>query len=277
MTPSEYFRNKRVVITGGSSGIGLAMARRLVGVGASVSLLARKREALDDAMRTLVLASPGAGVVIRSLDVSDADATARTIGELVVDGVDILVNSAGITLPGRFVELPPLTFRTQMEVNYFGTVNACRAVLPHFLERKAGHIVNVGSLGGLIGIYGYSAYAPSKFAVTGFSQALRAELRPHGIFVSVAHPPDTDTPMLANETPLRPAETRAIAGTAPAMTADVVAAKILAGSAAGQFDIFCDGTSRAMAFAQGVAPWSVRWVCDSAQRKAGALLLPQGE
>ncbi|WP_394831100.1 SDR family oxidoreductase [Pendulispora rubella] len=264
---SDYFAGRRVVITGGSSGIGLSLAHHLAAAGADLCLVARRPGPLEMARAAIVQAFPSCRVCTSAVDVADEAAVTRGLAPILEDGVDVLLNVAGVTRPGRFIELPPDEFRSQMDANYFGVVHMCRAVVPHFIGRRAGHIVNVGSLAGIIGIYGYSAYCASKFALTGFSQSLRAELWPYGIRVSIAQPPDTDTPMLVNETPLRPPETAAIAGTAPVRSADEVARAILRGAARGDFEIWGDRTSQLLAFLQGATPWLARWVCDAAQRK----------
>ena len=86
-----------------------------------------------------------------------------------------------------------------MELNYFGTLYPVRAVVPSMIERRQGHLMLVSSAAGIVGVYGYSAYAPAKFAVRGLAETLRAELKPHGIVVGCAYPPDIDTPGLEAE------------------------------------------------------------------------------
>ena len=108
-------------------------------------------------------------------------------------------------------DLEPELFRQLMDVNYFGTVNVVRAVVPSMIERRRGSIVGVSSAAGLVGVFGYSAYTPTKFAVRGFLETLRAELAPYGIHVGCSFPPDTDTPQLADEEQYKPKETKAIA------------------------------------------------------------------
>jgi 3-dehydrosphinganine reductase len=138
------------------------------------------------------------------------------------------------------------------------------------VERRSGAVCNVSSMAGVIGIYGYTAYAASKFAIIGFSQCLRAELWPHGVRVSVVCPPDTDTPQLEFENRYKPKETRAIAGNVKTMTAEAVAASMLAGMAAGTFEIIPGMDGQVSALAQRLVPGVVRWVCDGSQRKAAA-------
>ncbi len=270
-TRSSYFSGKTVVVTGGSSGIGLAFARLVLGEGAKVVLVARRQEVLAEAKGSLARSRSAGDVDTLALDVSAAKDVEEKLGALVKDRpVDVLVNNAGVVLPGRFLELPADEFRKMIDVNYLGAVHACRAVLPGMVARHAGHVLNVSSLAGVIGIYGYTAYAASKFALAGFSQALRAEMWPHGVGVSVCFPPDTDTPQLAFENQYKPSETRAIAGNVKTLSADQVADAMARGIERGQFEIFPDVGSRFSALAQGLVPGVVRWVCDDAQKKARA-------
>jgi 3-dehydrosphinganine reductase len=99
-----------------------------------------------------------------------------------------------------------------MDVNYFGTLHTVKAVLPHMMAQGKGHIVNVSSIGGVVGAFGYTAYGASKFAVYGFTEALRAEMKPHGIDVSLVLPADTDTPQLREEREIQPLEIKMISG-----------------------------------------------------------------
>jgi 3-dehydrosphinganine reductase len=149
-----------------------------------------------------------------SADIADPVQASTAVREVTttVEAPDILINSAGIVFPGYVEELDPAAFRRQIEVNYLGAVYVTKAVLPAMLERRGGHIVNVCSAAGFLGMLGYTAYGASKYALRGFSEALRTELKPRGIDVSVVFPPDTDTPQLVYDKANRPQEIDAIVG-----------------------------------------------------------------
>jgi 3-dehydrosphinganine reductase len=269
MRVRDYFSGKSVIVTGGSSGIGLAFAQKIAALGAEPVLVARRQSVLDDAKQTILRRVQGARVDTIALDVANEEEVSRVLGARMDERpVDMLVNNAGVVMPGRFLELASKEFRQMMDVNYFGAVHTSKAVLPHFARRRQGHVLNVSSLAGVLAIYGYTAYSASKFALVGFSQALRAEMWPHGVRVSVCFPPDTDTPQLAFENQYKPAETKAIAGTVKTLAPEAVADAMIDGMARGSFEIFPDLASRMVALGQGVLPGVARWVCDSAQKKA---------
>lgn len=227
------FHDQHAIITGGSSGIGRATARLLTRRGAHVSIVARRQGPLDETLAELepLRGSQSQRLRAYSADLADWEQTRQAIAALTTDGPppDILVNAAGVTHPGYFEELPLDIFHTMMDVDFFGTLHPIKAVLPVMMERRSGHIVNISSMAGFMGVFGYTAYSAAKFAVRGFSDVLRAEMKPYGIRVSVVFPPDTDTPQLHYENQFKPLETRRIAGTAKTLTADQVAQAIVRG------------------------------------------------
>ena len=235
------FADKSVLITGGASGIGLALARQLVVQGAHVCLLARDVQKLENARQQLETLRVNAQqrIAVLAADVSDNASLSPVLSNwIAADGVpDVLINSAGVARPGYFEELTEEIFRWMMDVNYHGTVNTIRCVLPGMIARKSGQIINFSSIAGVIGVFGYTAYGGSKYAVRGFSDALRAEMKPKGIRVSIVFPPDTDTPQLAWEDQFKPFETRSISGTAKPISADKVAAAVLKAAARGKYAI----------------------------------------
>lgn len=246
------FAGMHAILTGGSSGIGRATALALAERGAHVSLLARGQDRLDDAAAAIQAAGGSAATV--AVDVRDATATVRAIETLTAEHgpCDILVTSAGIARPGYFEQLDAEIFRDQMEVNYFGTLHAVRAVAPSMIERRQGSIVTVSSAAGLVGIFGYTAYTPTKYAVRGFSESLRAELAPYGIHVGCVFPPDVDTPQLEEENRYKPAETKAISGTVKPLQTEKVAGVIVKGIEKRRFWIIPDATTKLLGRAGGL-------------------------
>ena len=174
-----------------------------------------------------------------SADVSQADSITTALQQAISNWgtPDILITSAGIAHPGYFTELPLEVFEQTMSIDYFGSLYSIKAVLPSMIRQKQGQIVLISSGAGLIGIYGYSAYCPAKFAVRGLAESLRGELKPQGIRVTVVYPPDTDTPQLAAENKTKPQETKQITASAKTWSATAVAEQIMRAVEREQFAI----------------------------------------
>lgn len=149
-----------------------------------------------------------------------------------------------------------------MDVDYFGTLHAVRAVVPGMMTRGRGSIVGVSSAAGLIGVFGYSAYGPAKFAVRGLFESLRFELRPYGIHVGVAFPPDTDTPQLAFEEPYKPLETKRIAGIIKPISAEKMADAIVRGIQRRSYVITADAQTALLARIGGLVFPVLAWIFD---------------
>jgi NAD(P)-dependent dehydrogenase (short-subunit alcohol dehydrogenase family) len=191
---------RTVVITGGSSGIGLSTAHAFARRGDNVVLVARGRDRLDDAARQCealggrALAVPG--------DVTDAGRMREVVDAAVAayGGVDVWVNNAGTSLWGPFEEIPPEVHRRLVEVDLVGAMNGAHAVVPHFLARGGtGVIVNVVSIGGRIPIAWAAGYSAAKFGLAGFTDALRQELAVRSrIAVCGVYPAYVDTPTPVN-------------------------------------------------------------------------------
>ena len=227
---------KHVIITGGSQGIGLSTAQACLARGARVSIIARNHEALASAQRS------NPGLHVASADVSNV--AALTAALALLEGLqgpcDILITAAGSAEPGYVGHLDPATFRRQVDVNQLGTVNAVQAVLPGMLQRGKGHLVLVSSVVGLIGVFGYAAYAPTKFAVRGYGLALDAELRDQGIRVGIAYPPDTLTPGFERENLTKPRETHLVAGALKPVAPERVADALVRGIERNRLHISAD-------------------------------------
>jgi len=220
------------LITGGSSGIGFALAKKLSQEGVSLCLLARDIEKLAQAkqeLEKLTKSHPDQFVDTISCDVTDYDTLTTLLDAWLEnhDTPDLVINSAGITYPGYFQDLDVEIFHRLMDVNYFGTLHILKYLIPKMISQGKGTVVNISSQAGFVGVFGYSGYGASKYAVRGLSDVLRAELKPLGIQMSIVFPPDTQTPQLEFEESLKPPETKAIAGSAHVLSAEHVAKTIL--------------------------------------------------
>jgi NADP-dependent 3-hydroxy acid dehydrogenase YdfG len=176
------------IVTGASSGIGLAVARRFLEEGADLVVVARRGERLeafaDDARNA------GRRCVVITGDVREEE-TARQTVERALDElgkIDILVNNAGIGIYGNLVETSADDFDQMMDTNMRSTFLFTRHTVPSMLERGSGAIINVASMAGVMGFAGEAAYCATKFAQVGFTQALDRELRPRGIKVGAVCP-----------------------------------------------------------------------------------------
>jgi len=193
-------RGKHVFITGGSKGIGFAIAQAFLRKGCRVSIVARSIKDLDEAKKILMEDSPGR-VSRYSADTTRSDQLSKAVAAAEQDmgPIDILVCNAGISIPKLCTQTTIEEYEKQVDVNYMGTVRTTKLVLPRMLERQSGHILFVSSVMGVLGFAGYSSYAPTKWAIRGFADCLHNELQGTGVSVSIAYPPDTDTPGFAIE------------------------------------------------------------------------------
>jgi short-subunit dehydrogenase len=185
-----------VVITGGSDGIGAEIARQLAardGSGIALVLAARDQDKLDQVAAEC--AKLGAQALALRTDVSDQQQCRRLVTSAVerFGRIDVLVNNAGRSAHALFEDVPDLAWYEElMRINLWGSVWCTQAALP-YLKAAQGSIVAVSSLAGLIGVPGRTAYSASKFAMTGFFEALRAELKGAGVSVTIAYPGVVDT------------------------------------------------------------------------------------
>ncbi len=261
-----------VIVTGGSSGIGLATARLCVQRGYDVAIVGRSAEKLAAAKAELdALATDRAQrILTRSADLSVFEEAREAIDSIVAEGFgpDILVNSAGVIVPGEFATMPLEDFESNMSCGYWSVVYPCRAAVPYMIERQRGHIVNVSSVAGYLGIYGYTGYSSAKFAIMGFTEALRFEMKPHKVSVHVVCPPDTDTPALAYEHTLRPPETDVIAGNIKPISPEKVAQAIAKGVWRNKYYIIPDALSSFYFRLKGIWPELFFSIVDGDVKKA---------
>lgn len=185
----EYdFKGRAVVITGGSRGLGLLIARELAAQGARLALLARDRDELQRAASDL--AASGAEVLTLPCDVRDRDVARQAIEQVVsrFGQIDVLINNAGIISVGPVENMALADFEDAIATHTFGPLYTMLAAMPHMRRQGGGRIVNIASIGGKIAVPHLTPYTTSKFALVGLSDAMRAELAKDGIAVTTVCP-----------------------------------------------------------------------------------------
>ena len=183
------------VVTGAGSGIGRALARKLSAAGSALALADIDEKGLAETAASLP--GKGAGISTHVLDVSD-ESGVRAFADDVISRhgrVTLLINNAGVALHGSFEEISLEDLRWLMGINFWGTVYGVKYFLPTLKQQPRAHIVNISSVFGLVAPAGQSAYSASKFAVRGFTEALRHELENTPVFVSCVHPGGIQTPI----------------------------------------------------------------------------------
>ncbi|MFJ4653637.1 SDR family NAD(P)-dependent oxidoreductase [Nocardia sp. NPDC088792] len=259
---TRYWAGRHVVITGGSSGIGLEVTRLALAAGARVSVVALA----DPALAGL---SSHAEAETGRLAVFAADVTRQHETQAALElarahhgRIAALIVCAGIAKPDYFQRLETRDFEKHMAVNYFGALHVIRDALPDLQSAERASITVISSMAGVLPCFGYGAYSPSKFAVRALCEVLRQELKPGGVSVTVVLPPDVDTPQLAAEAATKPAELVALSGTAP-ITAEAVARALLIGAARGRVTVVPSMAGRVVQWLVGAAPRATAYLMDA--------------
>lgn len=203
MKLSNRISNAKTIVTGASSGIGLALAQSLAARGAHVALLARPTPRLDQALKLVQASRQHQVQIISALpaDITHPNEVEQACRKFLAEfgAPDLVLHSAGGLEVGHFQQLQPADYQRVMAVNFLGSVYTTRELLPAMISRKAGSLVFISSVLGRLSPLGYSAYGPSKAAVDAYAESIRMEVKAKGIHVMVAYPSDTDTPQLSYE------------------------------------------------------------------------------
>ncbi|KAH8420767.1 hypothetical protein KR222_004310 [Zaprionus bogoriensis] len=231
---------RHVVVTGGSKGIGLCLAVECALKGADVTVIARDEKVLGGAVALLevVRQRPEQKFQYRSLDIGgDYELVARVLAELEESIGDIyaLINCAGMAICGLFEEVSVADVHKLMNVNFFGSYNCTRYVLPKMKKAGDGIIVLTSSQAAMFGIYGYGPYSSSKYALRAMAETIAMESRAHGVSVTLALPCDTNTPGFEQEEKSKPRETKIISGGGGLLEPEVMAKAILKDALKGNF------------------------------------------
>ncbi|RHY91648.1 hypothetical protein DYB35_003287, partial [Aphanomyces astaci] len=237
------YRGKHVLVTGGSEGLGRAIALQLVAAGADVTIVGRRADALQRVVDEANTSnSPTRGrIFTQTADVTSPQAIKCAVGQAQasVGPIDILLPNAGKSIVGYMVEHPIQSFRDSMELNYFGTLNTVNAVLPTMVQRQEGCICFITSAAALASYVGFSAYSPTKYAVRGLADCLRNELSSSGISIHVAYPGSMDTPGFELEQLTKPTECKAIEASETLYKPEAVASSILKDLKHGVHNMYC--------------------------------------
>ncbi|XVE80924.1 hypothetical protein DITRI_Ditri15bG0020400 [Diplodiscus trichospermus] len=233
-------KDRHVFITGGSSGIGLSIAKRAASEGARVSIMARNLDKLKQAKQSILLAT-GAEVSIFSADARDYEAVQRAVND--AGPIEILVVSHGVYEHDELERQDLDVVKYMLDVNLIGSFSVIKAALPQMKHRKDKRPASISlmvSQAAQVGIYGYTAYSASNFGLRGLAQALQQEVIADDIHVSLVFPPDTETPSFKQAKRSMPEITRIIIGSPVPMKADEVANITLDGIKSGRSIIPCN-------------------------------------
>lgn len=234
-----HFSSKLAFIIGGSSGIGLATANLLAAHGCNLVLFARGQKMLEEACKTIKTRMKESSQRVNAvpMDVANNDDVQQKI-KIAVEKFgtpNFLINCAGVSSAGRFENISYDQFDQTMKINVYGTRNTIGAILPYMKQKGGGHIVNISSMAGLIGMYGYSLYAATKYALVGLTECLRSELKRENIQVTLICPPEVKTPFIEKEAAALPPESRVVKTLAGLLTPEKAARAIVCGVKNGKF------------------------------------------
>lgn len=199
---------QNIYIIGGTEGIGFSLAKKFSEKGDNIFIFSRSEEKIKNALKNIPAINPGQIIDGKPLDITQFENSKKVTDPLAEKFFpDLAINCAGFARPGYLhgdLELEHI--RGMVELNLMGIINGCLLFLPAMRKAKKGHLVNTSSIAGYVGLAGYTGYCASKFGSIGFSEALRREVKPFQIKVSVLCPPNTKTPGLEKENLVKPPE-----------------------------------------------------------------------
>ncbi len=267
----QPFKDKIAIITGGSQGLGKASAKYFVELGGSVCIIARRTEILKEAANEINELKLGDSqfIEIIACDTTIMDKLKPLLTEFIEKyGIpDYLLNCVGYAYANYIEKCSLGDFKKNMEVNYYGQLVPILILLPYFMKEKKGHIVNVSSILGYMGLMGFTTYVPSKYAVVGLSETLRNELKPYRINVSILYPPSMDTPGFEIENKTKPEECRIMEARGGLETPENVAEVFIHGILRNKFNIL-PGEAKFIWKLNRHFPKIIRYWSDKSYKKA---------
>ena len=256
------FKNKVVIITGASSGIGRASAIKFAKKNAKVVLVARRKEKLLQVQKEILQHTDS--TLVCQCDVSNKSQV-KEMTDTVLDTfgrIDVLVNNAGFVIYGKVSELTIEEIESQMETNYFGMIYCTKNFLSHMIEQKIGHIVNVASVGASFGVPGVVSYCATKFAMLGFSEGLKHELSGTGVDVTVVSPIGVNTPLFDH-----PSFENFSRPTIVTLSPETVANAVLKAANSSKLEIVVPSVARAGIWAKHNFPFLINPIIGNVFRK----------
>ena len=257
------FKNKVVLITGASSGIGKQTAIEFAKLGSSIILVARRKNKLEQVENELKQFN--VNTLVCACDVSKKDQV-EELSKIVLqkfNSIDILVNNAGFAIYGSVSDLSVNEIESQMETNYFGMIYCVKNFLPLMLKKKSGHIVNVASVGASFSVPGVSSYCATKFAMLGFSEGLKHELYGTGVGLTVVSPIMVRTPLFEH-----PSFTNfSKFSTGVSLSSETVAKTIIKASNSSRLEIVVPSVARAAIWFKQTFPFLINPIIGRIFRK----------
>ncbi|KAI3656687.1 hypothetical protein MP638_007020 [Amoeboaphelidium occidentale] len=275
---TKTFRDKHVLVTGGSKGTGKALAILLAKKGAHVTIMARNEKDLNDALKEIKENAFSKEQIISAIqcDVTDSDKAAVAVQKAFDSKpLDYVFCFAGASVPGFFQEQDLSLFRKGMDLNYFGALNVVHPAVKLMIQSE-----NPGSIGfcasvlGMFSLVGYSQYAPTKFALRGLAETLRQELKPYNISTHIMFPGTILSPGFIEEQKTKPEVTKLIEGADEGQKPEIIAEAFLKGMEQGQFMITSDIIGElARCCSKGVSPTN-NYVTDAILCALGWIVFP---
>lgn len=265
------FIGKMAFLIGASTGMGRAIAKEFVQLGGSIVIIARRQNLLVEAQEEIkqLAIDESQFVEAFSCDATDMEKLRPILEDIINNrGIpDYLFNLVGRAIPGYIENYTLDDFKENMNVNYYGQLVPTLILIPYYIKEKKGHIIYFSSMLGFMGMMGYGAYVPTKFAIVGLAEALRNELKPHNIKISVVYPPDTNTPGLSTENEGKPPECVMMSETAGLLEPEEVAEYVIKKVMKNKLHI-SPGMAKPIRYVHRIFPKLVRWFLDSDYKKA---------